>query len=135
MVPRLCLLLAALARAAPEFPLQFRAVVSTTAHLVDRAQDYPPWLRRVELDYDYVNKRARAAVLLGWTGGQLKHVRRHERIWHDLGFETVTAAQSIDDTFFPPAWTRLEATADAALDRAGRSYGELVSKEADGFGE
>ena len=61
----------------------------------------------------------RAAVLLGWTGGKLKHVRRHERIWHDLDVRTVTAAQSIDDTFFPPAWTRLEATADAALDAVG----------------
>ena len=77
MVPRLCLLLAALARAAPEFPLQFRAVVETTAHLVDRAQDYPPWLRRVQLDYDYVNKRARAAVLLGLDAGK-NFTRRYD---------------------------------------------------------
>ncbi|KAH8064607.1 hypothetical protein JL722_1484 [Aureococcus anophagefferens] len=77
MVPRLCLLLATLARAAPEFPLQFRAVVETTAHLVDRAQDYPPWLRRVQLDYDYVNKRARAAVLLGLDAGK-NFTRRYD---------------------------------------------------------
>ncbi|KAH8067740.1 hypothetical protein JL721_7296 [Aureococcus anophagefferens] len=63
-------------RAAPEFPLQFRAVVETTAHLVDRAQDYPPWLRRVQLDY-YVNKRARAAVLLGLDAGK-NFTRRYD---------------------------------------------------------
>ncbi|KAK7250210.1 hypothetical protein SO694_000066114 [Aureococcus anophagefferens] len=82
-------------RAAPEFPLQFRAVVETTAHLVDRAQDYPPWLRRVQLDYDYVNKRARAAVLLGLDAGK-NFTRRY-----DAAQEYATNGAAVDGAYVP----------------------------------
>ena len=46
----------------PEIPLQFTATVEVTAHLVDRTKDYPPWLRVIHISYDYINKRAHAAV-------------------------------------------------------------------------
>ena len=78
MAPPLWLLwLAAVVGAAPEFPLQFVTTVETTAHLVDRSQEYPPWLRRVSLQYDYVNKRARAAVLHGLDAGK-NFTRRYD---------------------------------------------------------
>lgn len=60
-------------------------------------------------------RREMAAVLLGWTGGKLKHVRRHEQPWHDLGYDTISAAQSIDDTFLHPVFTNLRQTAAATL--------------------
>ena len=60
-------------------------------------------------------RRDMAAVLLGWTGGKMKHVRRHEKPWHDLGYDTISAAQSIDDTFLHPVFTNLRQTAAATL--------------------
>ena len=62
----------------PALPLQFRAVLETTAHLVNRSESYPPWRRRIEIDYDYVNKRARAAITEGYEQGRT-YVRRYDR--------------------------------------------------------
>jgi len=42
------------------------------------------------------------ALVLGWTGGMLKHVRKHEKMWHDIGWRTATLDMPIDSTFFPP---------------------------------
>ena len=66
------------ASAPPSLPLQFRAVLETTAHLVNRSESYPPWRRRIEIEYDYVNKRARAAITEGYEKGRT-YVRRYDR--------------------------------------------------------
>lgn len=52
------------------FPLQFKADVLVTAHLVDESVMYPPRERRVELTYDFVNKRARAHIVSGIDQGK-----------------------------------------------------------------
>ena len=46
----------------PQFPTQFQARVEVTAHLVDRTQDYPPWLRVIDVSYDYQSRKALAVV-------------------------------------------------------------------------
>ncbi|KAJ8602259.1 hypothetical protein CTAYLR_003640 [Chrysophaeum taylorii] len=74
-MPFLLLLLGALA--VPQFPTQFVATVETTAHLVDKSKTYPPWLRRVRLAYDFVNKRARASILAGYDAGK-NYTRRYD---------------------------------------------------------
>ncbi|KAJ1452847.1 hypothetical protein M885DRAFT_525799 [Pelagophyceae sp. CCMP2097] len=62
----------------PPWPQQFIATVETTAHLVDRSKDYPPWFRRVEVYYDSVNLRARAAVTDGIDAGKV-FTRRYDK--------------------------------------------------------
>lgn len=72
----------------PEVPLQFYGILVTVAHLLNKVrasaalackhtsaalppsrvlqtEEYPPWRRRIEIHYDYVNKRARSFVLEG----------------------------------------------------------------------
>lgn len=68
----------------------------------------------------------RAAVLLGWTGGRLELVRKHEAIWHELGFATLTATSSIADTFLPPSRSNLEATAAAVAAAVADFGGDAV---------
>ncbi|GMH67515.1 hypothetical protein TL16_g04699 [Triparma laevis f. inornata] len=46
------------------------------------------------------------AVLCGWTGGALKHLRKHERLWHDLGWRTCSLDMPIDATFLPETHER-----------------------------
>ena len=59
-----CLLMAACgARKPPALPKAFSADLEVTAHLVDRSKDYPPWLRVIDVKYDFVNQRASAADL------------------------------------------------------------------------
>ncbi|GMH98415.1 hypothetical protein TrVE_jg1012 [Triparma verrucosa] len=41
------------------------------------------------------------AVLCGWTGGKIKHLRKHEKLWHDLGWRTCSLDMPIDATFLP----------------------------------
>lgn len=36
----------------PQFPEQFTARLEVTAHLVDRTNDYPPWMRTMDISYD-----------------------------------------------------------------------------------
>eukprot|EP00976_Prorocentrum_cordatum_P075634 1181972-Prorocentrum_minimum.AAC.1 len=55
------------AKAAPQWPLQFSATVNITAHHVDKTKDYPPWWKRLEVHFDYENKRFRA---------EFKHTKR-----------------------------------------------------------
>uniref|UniRef100_A0A7S0RLK7 Secreted protein n=1 Tax=Pyramimonas obovata TaxID=1411642 RepID=A0A7S0RLK7_9CHLO len=55
------------AKPAPQWPLQFSAKVNITAHHVDKTKDYPPWLKRLEVHFDYENKRFRA---------EFKHTKR-----------------------------------------------------------
>ena len=58
---------------------------------------------------------SRLALLLGWTGGKLQHLRKHEKLWHSLGWRTCATTVSINETFFPPAFTTLSSTASELL--------------------
>jgi hypothetical protein len=71
------LVVAAAAPEPPVMPLQFTATVEVTAHLVDRTQDYPPWLRVVRVSYDFVNRRALAVVEQGHDEGKT-FLRRYD---------------------------------------------------------
>lgn len=55
------------------------------------------------------------ALLLGWTGGARKHVRKHEAIYRAHSWRALTATVSIDDTFLPRHLTALQSTAEAVL--------------------
>ena len=66
------------------------------------------------------------AVLFGWTAGKLSAVRKHEAIWHELGFATLTATTSIDDTFLPPHRSALVETATRLAAAAGEARTPLV---------
>ena len=61
------------------------------------------------------------ALLLGWTGGQRRHVEKHAPLWHRLGFRTATATSTVDMTFFPSQWTCFAATTKA-LERCVDAY-------------
>mmetsp|Transcript_518 Transcript_518/g.1115 ORF Transcript_518/g.1115 Transcript_518/m.1115 type:complete len:230 (-) Transcript_518:163-852(-) len=62
----------------PKLPTQFTAKVNITAHHVDRTRDYPPWLKQLEVFYDYENKRFRSEFL---------HTRRTAVRRYDQGEE------------------------------------------------
>lgn len=47
----------------PQLPLQFKAKVNITAHHVDKTKDYPPWLKQLEVHYDYTQKAFLAEFL------------------------------------------------------------------------
>lgn len=61
----------------PKFPLQFRATITITAHLIDAAEEYPPRTRRMTVYYDYNNKRARAEIESGYEAAKV-YVRRYD---------------------------------------------------------
>mmetsp|Transcript_5504 Transcript_5504/g.7441 ORF Transcript_5504/g.7441 Transcript_5504/m.7441 type:complete len:232 (-) Transcript_5504:145-840(-) len=44
----------------PKLPTQFSAKINITAHNVDREKDYPPWLKKLEVWYDFDSGRFRA---------------------------------------------------------------------------
>lgn len=86
MVHRLAFCAAALvvavsSAAAPKFPLQFSADLEITAHLVDKTKDYPPWLRKIKINYDYIQKLARAEISHGYEAGRT-YVRRYDQVIH-----------------------------------------------------
>jgi hypothetical protein len=55
----------------------------------------------------------RLALLLGWTGGSMRHLRKHESLWHTLGVRTVAATNSFDMTFLPETKMQREPFASA----------------------
>lgn len=57
------------------------------------------------------------ALLLGWTGGSLRHLRKHEVLWHELGYRTISAANTFDMTFMPEQVTCIRKVASQILDR------------------
>lgn len=61
----------------PVFPQQFTATVEITAHLVDRSKAYPPWLKVINVKYDYPNQMAYAQVLQGFDEGKT-FLRRYD---------------------------------------------------------
>jgi len=61
-----------------EMPEQFIATVETIAHLVNEENEYPPARSRKLIHYDYVNKRARIAVLTGLNEGK-NYTRRYDQ--------------------------------------------------------
>jgi len=58
-------------------PEIFSAEVHITAHLVDRSQDYPPWLTVMEIHCDFKNKRAAIHVKEGFDKGK-SFLRRYD---------------------------------------------------------
>jgi hypothetical protein len=62
---------------APTLPHQFSAKVEIIAHLVDRAKPYPPWLRVVDVKYDFEAGKASAEVLQGFEEGKT-FLRRYD---------------------------------------------------------
>ena len=65
-------------RKVPELPKQFSADLEITAHLVDRTKDYPPWLRKIHIKYDFDNKLARANITHGYEAGRT-YIRRYDQ--------------------------------------------------------
>mmetsp|Transcript_62229 Transcript_62229/g.140742 ORF Transcript_62229/g.140742 Transcript_62229/m.140742 type:complete len:241 (-) Transcript_62229:167-889(-) len=61
----------------PTFPFRFSARVEITAHLVDRSKPYPPWLRVIQVSYDYPAKKALAVVEQGYDEGKT-FLRRYD---------------------------------------------------------
>ncbi|CAM9450145.1 unnamed protein product, partial [Chrysoparadoxa australica] len=59
------------------FPLQFTGDVEVTAHMVDRSKSYPPWLKKVKVDYDYNAGQAKAIVVEGLDSGKT-FIRRYD---------------------------------------------------------
>ena len=59
-----------LADSLPAFPLQFKVMVETTAHLIAEGTEYPPRIGKKLVYYDFPNKRARAAILEGLETGK-----------------------------------------------------------------
>ncbi|CAM9626371.1 unnamed protein product [Phaeothamnion confervicola] len=62
----------------PPFPLQFVAVLETTAHLVDRQKEYPPWRGRMELHYDHPAGLAMAIITDGLEANKT-YIRRYDQ--------------------------------------------------------
>ena len=44
-----------------------------------QGQDYPPWLRIIDLAYDYDNGRARLAIKEGYEKGKT-YIRRYDQV-------------------------------------------------------
>jgi len=61
----------------PQFPLQFSANLTITAHLIEEESTYPPRVRRMSLYYDYLAKRARADLEAGYEAAKI-YVRRYD---------------------------------------------------------
>jgi len=72
------------------------------------------------------------ALLCGWTGGKLRSLKKHEAVWHRLGWSTVSTPVSIDETFFRPEKSGLSAVARDLVTaveahRAARSDALVIS--------
>jgi hypothetical protein len=63
--------------APPKLPNRFTATVEVTAHLVDRTKEYPPWLRVIDVAYDYNSKKVKAVVEQGYNEGKT-FLRRYD---------------------------------------------------------
>ncbi|KAL1503137.1 hypothetical protein AB1Y20_011199 [Prymnesium parvum] len=53
----------------------------------------------------------RTALLLGWTGGSMRHLRKYEALWHGFGFQTVAATSTFDMTFMPERCSAIRSVA------------------------
>lgn len=73
------------------FPLQLSAQIQITAHLIPADQSYPPRLRSLHINYDYLNKRARADIAGGYEA-EKTYIRRY-----DLEKEYMIRPTPIDD--------------------------------------
>lgn len=56
------------------------------------------------------------ALLLGWTGGSMRHLSKHGPLWHGLGVRTVAATVSVNSTFLPEWATNIRELATELLD-------------------
>lgn len=59
-----------LAGATWQFPEQFSARLDVVSHMVDRGRDYPPWIREMDIAYDYAAGRAKVVVKEGLNSGK-----------------------------------------------------------------
>ncbi|CAN0092844.1 unnamed protein product [Laminaria digitata] len=53
-----------------QFPEQFSARLDVVSHMVDRGRDYPPWIREMDIAYDYAAGRAKVVVKEGLNSGK-----------------------------------------------------------------
>merc|ERR1711988_1751606 len=53
------------ALSAPVLPNQFSGTIETVALLLDKDIEYPPRIKRYDVHYDWVNKKAKVAVTAG----------------------------------------------------------------------
>ena len=56
------------------------------------------------------------ALLLGWTGGHLRHVMKHASLWHRVGMRTAGCEMSVDKTFLPRERTGISAVVSQLLE-------------------
>lgn len=75
----------------PSFPLQFSAIITITAHLIEPESQYPPRIRSMLVYYDYIEKRARADISEGYEAAKT-YIRRY-----DLKNEYMIRAPPIND--------------------------------------
>ena len=73
------------------FPLQLSATITITAHLIEPESEYPPRERRLQIHYDYVNRRAKIGIEAGYEAAKV-YVRRY-----DLKHEYMVRLPPIDD--------------------------------------
>jgi hypothetical protein len=62
---------------AAAFPLQLSADIKVTAHLIPEDQAYPPRVRYMHIDYDYMNKLARADIKEGYEA-EKTYIRHYD---------------------------------------------------------
>jgi hypothetical protein len=105
-------------RAPPSLPLQFSTDLEITAHLVDRTKDYPPWLRRITINYDYTQKQARAEILEGYEAGRT-YVRRYDTVGSQHAVDTRRCWQQFPrGSFAPPCRKRSTCSSRASSPNA-----------------
>jgi len=62
------------------------------------------------------NNSKRCALLLGWTGGSLRHVAKHSTMWNKIGVSAVVTDITLQETFLPRDQTKLRDKARRLLD-------------------
>lgn len=61
----------------PTLPLQFSGIVLMTANLINEDEEYPPRLRKLRVDYDFVAGKVKSTVLTGYHAGRT-YIRRYD---------------------------------------------------------
>ena len=61
-----------------QFPLEFSATITITAHLIEPETEYPPRTRNLVVHYDYIHKRARVDLDSGYEAEKV-YIRRYDK--------------------------------------------------------
>lgn len=59
------------------FPLHFRANITQFAHMVDQSKHYPPFIRRLEVYYDFPRRRVKTHINSGFEANKT-FLRRYD---------------------------------------------------------